>query len=140
MVWDELRIKATILSRVSQEAFEAVSSVECLIEEFHGLRGHLQRQEALVSQKEGVIVELRDEACTLWASGWLAFLCKAAKFFLGLDFNFQVLAEGEEEESDSDDKEDPVVFSDAPSSVPLPGEPKIKAPAEAGSPTSVPGT
>ena len=46
-----------------------MSSVECLTEECHGLRGDLQRQEALVSQKEGVIAELRDEACTLWASG-----------------------------------------------------------------------
>ena len=78
------------------------------------LRGDLQRQEALVSQKEGVIVELRDEACTLWASGWLAFFHKAAKVFPGFDFNFQVPAEGDAEESDSDDEADPVVFSDAP--------------------------
>ena len=111
---DELRIKATILSRVSQEASEAVSSMELLTEECHGLRGDLQRQEALVSQKEGVIVELRDEACTLWASRWLAFRCKAAKVFPGLDFNFQVPAEGEAEESDSDDEVGPVVFLDAP--------------------------
>ena len=54
-----------------------------------------------------------------------------------MDFNFQVLVEGKAEESDFDDEADPVVFSDAPSSVPLPGEPKIKAPAEVGSPTSV---
>ena len=83
----------------------------------------------LVSQKEGVIAELRDDSCTLWASRWLAFRHKAAKVFLGLDFNFQVLAEGEAEESDSDDEADPVVFSDAPSSVRLPGEPEIEAPA-----------
>ena len=44
MVRDELRIKATILSRVSLEASEAVSSVERLTEEYHGLRGDLQRQ------------------------------------------------------------------------------------------------
>ena len=65
VVRDELRIKATMLSRVSQEASEAVSFVECLTEECHGLRGDLQRHEALVNQKEWVIVELRDEACTL---------------------------------------------------------------------------
>ena len=65
VVWDELRIKATTLSPVSQEASEAVSSVERLTEECHELCRDLQRQEALVSQKEGVIVELRDEACTL---------------------------------------------------------------------------
>ena len=49
VVRDELRFKATILSRVSQEAFEAMNSVKHLAEEFHGLRGDLQRQEALVS-------------------------------------------------------------------------------------------
>ena len=70
----------------------------------------------MVSQKEGVIVELRDEACTLWASGWLAFRHKVAKVFPGLDFNFQVPAEGEAEESNSGNEADLVVFSDAPSS------------------------
>ena len=33
-----------------------------------------------------------------------------------------------------------MVFSDAPSFVPLPGKPKTEAPAEADSPTSVTGT
>ena len=60
VVRDELHIKATILSRVSQEASEAVTFVDCLTEECHGLRGDLQRQGALVRQKEGVIAELRD--------------------------------------------------------------------------------
>ena len=87
-----------------------------------------------------MIAELRDEACTLWASRWLAFRRKVAKVFPGLDFSFQVPVEGEAEESNSDNKADPVVFSDAPSSVPLPGEPKIQAPAEAGSLTSIVGT
>ena len=41
VVRDELRIKATILSRVSQEAYEVVSSMKRLIEECHGLRGDL---------------------------------------------------------------------------------------------------
>ena len=132
MVWDEPRIKATTLSRVSQEASEAVSFVECLTKECHRLHGDLQKQEALISQKKGVIVELRDEACTLWASRWLAFRLKATKVFPGLDFNFQVPVEGEAEESDSYHEADPVVFSDAPSSVPLPGEPEIEAPVVAG--------
>ena len=140
VVRDELRIKAMTLSRVSQEAYEAVSFVEHLTEEFHMPCGDLQRQEALVSQKEGVITELRDEVCTLWASGWLAFRRKVAKIFLGLNFNFQVPVKGEAEESDSDYEADPVVFSDAPNSVPLLGEPKIEAPVEADSPTSVAGT
>ena len=140
MVRDELRIKATTLSRVGQEASEAVSSVERLTEECHRLLGDLQRQKALVSQKEGVISELRDEACTLWASGWLAFWHKAAKVFPSLDFNFQVPTKGEAEESDSDEEVDPAVFSDASSFVPLPGEPENEAPVKADSPTSVTGT
>ena len=140
VVRDELRIKATILSRVIQEISKVVSSVERLTKDCHGLRRDLQRQEALVSQKEGVIVELRDEACTLWASEWLAFRLKAAKVFPGLDFNFQVPAKEEAEESNSDDEANPMVFSESPSSIPLPGEPEIEAPAKVGSPTSVVGT
>ena len=128
------------MSQVSQEASEAVSSVERLTEECHGLRGDLQRQEALVSQKEGVIVELRDKACTLRASGWLAFRRKATKVFPSLDFNFQVPVKGEAKESDFDDEADPVVFLDAPNSVPLLSEPKTESPVEADSPTSVAGT
>ena len=57
-----------------------------------------------------------------------------------MDFNFQVPAEGEPEEFDSNDEEDPMVFSDAPSSVPFLGEPKIEAFVEAGSPTLIVGT
>ena len=114
VVRDELHINATMLSRVSQEASEVVWSMECLTEECHGFCGDFQRQEALVSQKDGVIAELREEACTLWASEWLSFRRKAAKVFPGLDFNFQVPADGEAEESDSDDEADPVVFLDAP--------------------------
>ena len=114
--------------------------MEHLIEECHGLCGDFQKQEALVSQKERVIIELRDKACTLWAFGWLAFRHKASKVFPGLDFNFQVLAEGEAEESDFDDEANPMVLSNAPSSVPLPSEPEIETPTEASSPTSVVGT
>ena len=76
----------------------------------------------------------------MWASGWLAFRRKATKVFPGLDFNFQVPAEGEAEECDFDDEADPMVLSNAPSSIPLPGEPEIENPAEANSPTSVAGT
>ena len=132
--------KAVTLSWVSQEASEAVSSVERLTEECRRLHRDLQRQEALVSQKELVIAELRDEACTLWASGWLAFRRKATMVFLGLDFNFQVPTEGEAEEFYFDDEADPMVLSNAPNSIPLPSEPNIDTLAEANSPTSVTGT
>ena len=69
----ELRNKAVLLDGARLEAFEAVSSIKCLIDECHGLRGDLQRQETLVVQRDGEITSLRDEACTQWASGWLAF-------------------------------------------------------------------
>ena len=85
----------------------------------------------MLSQRDGVIAELRDGACTLWASGWLAFRRRAAKAFPSLDFNLQVPDEEEAKESISEDEADPEVFPDAPSSVPFPGE--AEAPAEAGS-------
>ena len=87
-----------------------------------------------------MIVELRDEACTSWASGWLTFRCKATKVFPGFDSNFQVPVEGEAEESGFDDEANPMVLSDAPNSIPLPGEPEIETPAESSSPTLVTGT
>ena len=68
----DLRVKATALDRVHQEALEAGSSVDRLTKELDKLQGNLERQEVLVSQRDGVIAELKDEACTQWASGWLA--------------------------------------------------------------------
>ena len=124
---EELCTKATTLDRARREAYEAKSSMERLAEECNALRGALQRWEAMISQRDGVIVELRDEACTLWASGWLTFRRRADKAFLGFDFNMQVPDEEEAEEFVSDDE----VFSDIPSSRPLPGE--AETPVEAGS-------
>ena len=54
--------------------------------------------------KKRVIVELRDEACTLWASDWLSFRRKAFKVFPGSRFNFLVPAKDEMRESESDGK------------------------------------
>ena len=70
---EELCTKAAALDRARREASEAKSSMEPLVEECNALRGDLQRQEAMVSQRDGVIAKLRDEVYTLWASGWLAF-------------------------------------------------------------------
>ena len=123
----ELCTKATALDRAPREASEAESSVERLAEECNALRGDLQRREAMISQRDGVIAELRDKACTLWAFGWLAFRCRAAKAFPGLDFNLQVPDEEEVEEFVSDEEVDPEVLSDTLSSVPLPGEAEILA-------------
>ena len=98
------------------------------------LHGDLQRREAMVGHKDGVIEELEDEACTLWAFGWLAFQCRVVKAFPGLDFNFLVPDPDEEEaeESVSEDEADPGVSFDTLSYVPLPGEAEV--PAWAGSP------
>ena len=76
----------------------------------------------------------------MWTSGWLAFFLKASKFFSGLDFNFQVPTEGEAEESYFNDEADLMVLANAPSFVPLSGEPEFETPAEASSPTSMAGT
>ena len=127
MARDELRLKTTTLSRVYQEVAEAKSTVGHLNEEFHGLRDDLQRQQALVSQKEGVIAELSDEACTLWDFGWLTFRLKASKVFPVLSFNFPVPVEDEVGESDSDREDGIGVSSTAPSSALLPGNPVVEA-------------
>ena len=86
-----------------REASEAANSIERLTEECHGLRGDLQRQETLVVQKDGAITSLRDEACTQWAFGWLAFQRKAANAYPGLDLNFDIPTVEEAEESFSTD-------------------------------------
>ena len=131
---EKLCTKAAALDWARREASEAESSVKRLAEECNMLCEDLQRQETMVSQRDGVIAEVRDEACTLWASRWLAFRRRAAKAFSSLDFNFQVPNEEEAEESVSEDEADPGVFSDTPNSVPLPGEAEV--PAEVGSPLS----
>ena len=122
---EELCTKAAVLDRASREASEAESSVERLAKECNVLCRDLHRREAMISQRDGEITELRDEVCTLWASGWLAFRRRDAKDFPGLDFNLQVPDEEEAEESVSEDEADPKVFFDTPSSVPLLGEAEI---------------
>ena len=68
-------------------ALKARHSVERLTEELGKLRMDLERQEALASRRGEVIVELRDEACTQWAFGWLAFQRRASRAFPDLEFN-----------------------------------------------------
>ena len=63
------------------------------------MRGDLQRQVALVVQRDGAIASLRDEACTQWAFGWLAFKRKVADAYSALDLNFDILNDEEVEES-----------------------------------------
>ena len=96
---DELCNKTALLDGARHEASEAISSAERLTEECRGLRGDLHQQVTLVAQRDEVIGRLRDEACTQWASGWLAFKSKAANVYLGLDFNFDIPSDEEVEES-----------------------------------------
>ena len=63
------------------------------------MRGDLQRQETLVVQRDGAITSLRDEACTQWASRWLAFQRKVVNAYPGLDLNFDIPSDEEAEES-----------------------------------------
>ena len=104
-VKDDLRVKVTTLDRVLQEALEDGSSVERLTEELGKLRVDHKRQEALANQRGEVIAELRDEAYTQWASGWLAFQRRASRAFQDLEFNIH-LSDEEVEESVSEAEAD----------------------------------
>ena len=101
----DLCAKVATLDRVPREASEARSSVERLTEEVGKLRMDLERQEALASQRGKVIVELKDEAYSQWASGWLAFQHRASRAFPDLEFNIQ-LSDEEVKESASEVEDD----------------------------------
>ena len=100
---NDLRDKIVLLDGSCREASEVVSSAERLTEECRGLRGDLHQQVTLVAQRDEIIGKLRDEACTQWASRWLAFQRKAANVYPGLDFNFDIPSDEEAEESLSAD-------------------------------------
>ena len=114
------------LERARQEALETSNSVECLTEELGRLWIDLTRQEALASQKGEVITELKDEACTQWVFGWLAFQRRASRAFPDLEFNIQLYDE-EVEGSASEVEVDAgaEVFSGAPGRAPLPSDPQV---------------
>ena len=130
---DELHNKAALLDRARHEASEAESSIELLTEECSALRMDLQRQGALVTQRDEAIAVLRDEVYTSWAPEWLAFQRRAAKAFPSLKLNFQVPNEEEAEESSSESEADPGTFSDAPRSPDCPRDPEV--PTEVSSPS-----
>ena len=110
VVKGDLRVKVTTLDRVFQEALEAGNSMERLTEELGKLRADLERQGALVSQRDGVIAELKNEACTQWASGWLAFQHRAFRVFPYIEFDFQLSDEEAEESAFEDDADAKVLF------------------------------
>ena len=82
-----LCVKVSALDRVHQEALEAGNSMEPLTEELDKLQMDLMRQEALASRRGEVIAEPKDEVCTQWAFGWLAFQRRASRAFPDLEFN-----------------------------------------------------
>ena len=100
---DDLRDKTALLDGARREASEAVSSAERLTKECRGLLGDLHQQVTLVAQRDEVIGRLRAEACTQWVSGWLAFQKKAVNAYPGLDFNFDLPSDEEDEGSLSAD-------------------------------------
>ena len=122
----DLWAKMAALKRACQEALETGNSVERLMEELGRLRMDLARQEALASRRGEVIAELKDEACTQWASGWLVFQRQASQALPDLEFNIQ-LSDEEVEGSASEVKVDVVaeVFSGAPDRAPVPGDPRV---------------
>ena len=52
-----------------------------------------------MAQRDEVIGRLRAEACTQWVSGWLAFQKKVVNAYSGLDFNFDLPSDEEDEGS-----------------------------------------
>ena len=87
------------MDEARSEANEAASLAERLTEECSELRGDLHQQITLVAQGDEVIGRLRAEACTQWISGWLAFQKKAVNAYSGLDFNFDLPSDEEDEGS-----------------------------------------
>ena len=116
----DLWAKVSALELARQEALEANNSVEHLKEELDRLWMDLERQEALVSRRGKVIAELRDEACTQWASRWLAFQHRASRAFPGIDFNIQLSDEEvEESASEAEANASVEVLAGAPGRAPL---------------------
>ena len=109
--------------------------MERLTEELGKLQMDLKRQEALASRRGEVISELRDEAYTKWASGWLAFHGRASRAFPNLEFNIQLSDEEvEESASKADADAGAEVLSGAPDRAPLPDD--LRVPPEASSSAS----
>ena len=122
----DLWAKIAALERARQEALEAGNSMKRLTEELGWLRIDLARQEALASQRGEVIADLKDEACTQWAFGWLDFQRRASRAFPDLEFNIQLF--DEEVEGSSSEAEvgaSAKVFSGAPDHAPMPGDPWV---------------
>ena len=87
-----------------------------------------------------MIVELKDEACTQWASRWLAFQHQASRAFPDLEFNIQLSDEevkGSASKAEVDASAE--VFLGAPDRAPLPEDSRVPPGASpSASPTGAP--
>ena len=88
-----------LLETTRRESSKAANLAELLNEECRGLRADLHQRVSLVAQRDEIIRQLRDQASTQWASGWLAFQQKAVHAYSNLDFNFNLPSDEEAEES-----------------------------------------
>ena len=88
-----------LLETARRQYSKAVNSSERFSEECRGLRADLLQQVDMVTQRDEVIRQLRDQAGAQWASGWLAFQQKATRTYSDLDFDFDLPSDGEAEES-----------------------------------------
>ena len=68
-----------------------------------GCEGTFRGKKLWLFKGTGAIASLRDEACTQWDFGWLAFQRKATNAYPGLDLNFDIPSDEEAEESFSAD-------------------------------------
>ena len=89
-----------LLEAARHESSEADLSGR-LSEECRGLRVDLDQQVSMVTQRDEIIRQLRDQAGAQWASGWLAFQQKAVQVCPNIDFNFDLPSDEWAEESSS---------------------------------------
>ena len=102
-----------LLETARHESSEAVNLSGRLSEECRGLRTELHQRDSMVSQRDEVIRQLRDQAGAQWAFGWLAFQRKAIHAYSNLDFNFDLPSDEEAEESF--DSREPGTLASVPS-------------------------
>ena len=105
-----------LLEAARHESSEAVNLLGRLSEECRGLRLDLHQQVSMVTQRDEIIRQLRDQASAQWASGWLAFQQKAVQVYPDMDFNFDLPSDEEvEESSDTIGSLEPGTPAEAPS-------------------------
>ena len=88
-----------LLEAAHHESSEAIDFSGRLSEECRGLRVDLHQQVSMVTQRDEIIRQLRDQAGAQWAFGWFAFQQKAVQVYPNMDFNFDLPSDEEAEES-----------------------------------------